>query len=77
MKLTIVPEDKTVIVDGIPLLNLDLSSCNIPANIHALQWNNDKGWIEYVDVDGEKEPNLAITELPEWANLCVSTHKAI
>lgn len=77
MKLTIIVEDGGVIVDGIGALNLDFSAYNIPANIHALQWNNDKGWIEYVDVDGEKEPNLAITELPEWANLCVTAFKAL
>jgi hypothetical protein len=69
MKLVIIPVDGAVYVDGLSYSNLDLSIA--PSNVHALQWNNNKGWIEFVDNDdGTKPQNQAITELPEWANIC-------
>lgn len=59
----------TVIVDGGIVVRdsgtqfVDLSSCGIPDDIHALQWNNGSGEIEYRDT----RHNLKITELPNWA----------
>lgn len=67
MKLTIIRNDGTVYVDGLAISGLDLSS--IPEGVHALQWKDDKGWIEFGDLDdGTKPANEPITELPEWAN---------
>ena len=67
MKLTIIREDGAVYQDGIARSNLNLSF--VPSNVHALQWNNDKGWIEYSeDSDGNKQNNDKIDVLPEWAN---------
>ena len=43
MKLTIIPVDGSVGVDGKFYENLDLSSCNIPENVHALQWDGVLG----------------------------------
>ena len=75
MRLTIIPGDGTVIVDGHPKFNpLDLSACGIPADVHALQWYATRGWIEYRDDEDPftpKPPNEDITELPAWANACV------
>lgn len=69
MNLVIIPIDGAVYVDGYSFSDLDLSDA--PSNVHALQWKNDKGWIEFKDLDdGTKPQNEAITELPEWANLC-------
>lgn len=66
MKLTIIPVDSTVYVDGVSFGNLDLSSA--PADVHALQWNSVSGWIEFKDLDdGTKPQNQIITELPDWA----------
>jgi hypothetical protein len=45
MRLTIIPSDNTVYVDGRALV-VDCSSID-PA-IHALQWDGEAGWIEYV-----------------------------
>lgn len=71
MNLTIIPIDGTVYVEGISWSSLDLSTCGIPSNVHALQWKNTKGWIEYIDNDdGTKPANEQITELPNWAILC-------
>ena len=71
MKLTIIPIDNAVYVDGYSFIGLNLSTANIPSNVHALQWKNTIGWIEFLDNDdGTKPQNQSITELPEWANAC-------
>lgn len=67
MKLTIIREDGAVYKDGFSYFGLDLSS--VPQNVHALQWNEDKGWIEFVnESEFRRPPNEAITELPLWAS---------
>ena len=40
MKLTIIPADGSVGEDEKFYLELDLSSCAIPADVHALQWQD-------------------------------------
>jgi hypothetical protein len=68
MKLTIIPSDGAVYKDGISYSRLDLSI--VPANIHALQWYETEGEIEF---NGRPKPqNETITELPSWANACVN-----
>ena len=66
MKITIIPTDSTVYVDNLSYDNLVLS--NIPLNVHALQWDENKGHIEYTDYTVEQ-----ITVLPEWASDAVVT----
>jgi hypothetical protein len=61
MKLTIIPVDGAVYKDGISYSGLDLSI--VPANVHALQWDEVAGWIEFKD----PVPNEEITALPAWA----------
>lgn len=68
MQLTIIPIDGAVGEDGVFYSGLNLSSCNIPADVHALQWDGTTGWIEFK----EPVPNQDITELPDWANCCVA-----
>jgi hypothetical protein len=68
MKLTIIPVDGSVGEDGKFYLNLDLSSCNIPADVHALQWQDTAGSIEF-NTPVENQP---ITELPAWASCCMT-----
>ena len=63
MKLTIIKDDGAVYKDGLSYSNLSLPT--LPPDVHALQWNNDKGHIEFVD---NVKPNETITELPSWAN---------
>ena len=57
MKLTIVPNDNLVIVDGEPE-SVDLS--HLPEGIHAIQWDGENGEIEYT-----KPPNRKIKSLDE------------
>ncbi|NBX87755.1 MAG: hypothetical protein EBQ97_04450 [Bacteroidetes bacterium] len=67
MKLTIIPSDSAVYVDNMVLHDIDLSF--VPSNVHALQWKNDLGWIEFVENDDFTKPqNKVINELPAWAN---------
>ena len=68
MRLTIIPADGSVGEDGKFYNDLDLASCNIPADVHALQWQDTAGWIEY----NTPMPNEPITELPAWANCCMT-----
>jgi hypothetical protein len=73
MRLTIVPSDKKIGVDSVFFSGLDLSSCAIPANIHALQWYETEGEVEFIDnPDRTKPQNELISELPAWANACVT-----
>jgi hypothetical protein len=68
MKLTIISADMSVGEDGKFYYGLDLSSCNIPTDVHALQWDGVTGWIEF----NEPIPNEEITSLPAWANCCMT-----
>jgi hypothetical protein len=45
MKITIVPEDRTVVVNGIAADEIDMSG--VDEHIHAIQWREDKGEIEW------------------------------
>lgn len=63
MKLTIIKDDGAVYKDSVSYADLSLPT--IPSDVHALQWNNDKGHIEFVD---NVKANESITELPSWAN---------
>lgn len=75
MRVTIIPDDLYVAVDNDNSHQpLDLSTCNIPQDVHALQWFDTKGWIEFEDpVDPflSKAPNEIIEALPAWAEACV------
>lgn len=69
MKLSIIPSDGTVVKDNLAYTTLDLTSANIPTDVHALQWKETQGHIEFVD---NVQPPEEITELPTWANNCLS-----
>jgi hypothetical protein len=62
MKLTIIPSDGAVYENGVCYLNLTWNGT--PLDVHALQWFDVEGWIEFND----GKPNETITELPQWAN---------
>lgn len=60
MKISIIPSDGTVCENGLCYNNLNWDGT--PVNVHALQWQDDSGWIEYND----GQPNESITVLPAW-----------
>jgi len=69
MKLTIIMADNAVYKDDVSYWGLDLSSCDIPNNVSALQWQDTAGWVEYKSALTD---NTSITELPVWATACVT-----
>lgn len=72
MRLTIIVDDSCLYIDGINKGVLDLSACEIPSDVHALQWQESFGWIEFKNnSNGSKPRNQTINNLPEWANNCL------
>jgi hypothetical protein len=63
MKLSIIKNDRAVYKDSVSYSNLSLTT--IPSDVHALQWNDSVGHIEFVN---NVKANETITELPSWAN---------
>jgi len=73
MKLTVVPPDKTIVIDGVavtPCTHVDLSW--IPSDVHGMCFDTTtgKGFIEYnedaVDGNGDKKWGEDITEIGIW-----------
>ena len=62
MKLTIIPSDGSVYENNVNYIGLTWQGT--PANVHALQWLDVEGSIEYND----GTPNESINVLPQWAN---------
>jgi len=62
MKLTIVPIDGAVYENGLCYSGLTWEGT--PVDVHALQWQDTAGWIEFTD----GKQNEDITVLPTWAN---------
>ena len=65
MKLTVVPSDLMVIKDNEGYSVTDLSY--LDKNIHAIQWQDTTGEIEYLD----NTPNLVINDITPY-NQCVT-----
>ena len=65
MKLTVVTSDLTVIKDNEAYIVADLS--HLDKNIHAIQWQDTTGEIEYLD----STPNLVINDITPY-NQCVT-----
>jgi hypothetical protein len=59
MKLTIIPSDKTICIDEQCILGIQQDLSWIPTDIHALQWYDTYGEVEYND----GSPNEKIEEL--------------
>jgi hypothetical protein len=63
MKLTIIKDDGAVYKDDKVYYKLPLTT--VPSDVHALQWNDSVGHIEFTN---NVKVNESITELPSWAN---------
>ncbi len=46
MRLTIIKEDNMVYVDKVAK---EVDCSDLPQDFHALQWNGESGWIEFVN----------------------------
>ena len=59
MKLTIIPDGKIIGIDGTFYQDVQQDLSWIPSNVHAVQWSDSSGEIEYND----GTPNEVISEL--------------
>ena len=71
MYLTIVKPDNLTLVDRHPQA-FNLLDFGVPGNLHALQWQNDRGHIEYSNL-----PNEDISDLPGWVDPIVQEHRRL
>lgn len=64
----------SVYYNGNGATNLKLT---IPSGIKALYFdsNNNSGWIENLDANGDYTGNTEITSLPDWANTCIAVYQ--
>jgi hypothetical protein len=63
MKLTIIPSDKYIAVDSDGILKIQQDLSWIPSNVHALQWYDTWGEVEYNDgTANERIEELGIFE---------------
>ena len=69
MYLTIVKPDNLVLIDRQPQ-TLNLLDFGVPGNLHALQWQNNTGHIEY-----SNQPNEEISLLPKWTGAVIEEHR--
>jgi hypothetical protein len=65
MKITIIPKDGKVVVDGEGYSGLDLSG--LDQSIHAVQWYDADGEVEVKDTRGRIVENREITSFSEFA----------
>jgi hypothetical protein len=66
MRLTIIPDDKFVSVDGVGYLKVEFT---VDSNIHAVQWIDTRGWIEYKEIDFHKPNNEDIYDISQFQNV--------
>jgi hypothetical protein len=72
MRLTIIPTNGSVGKDGKFYNDLALSSCGVPTDVHALQWEEHEPNKGHIEFKSALVQNQNITELPAWANACVA-----
>lgn len=68
MRIIIIPDDTLVAVDGDFVNGVDMSS--MPEEIHAVQWYDDKGEIEFKD----GRPNEVFTDFEERFGQFIQLH---
>jgi hypothetical protein len=63
MRLTIIKDDSTVIIDGV-YYEVDVSA--LPSGLHALQWYETRGEIEWKDENGKMTRNEEISSITDY-----------
>lgn len=76
MRLVIIKTTNTVGKDGLFINGLDLSGCGLPANLWALQWNENGDNIGHIEYNSPNISNEEITQIPTWANDCINVWQA-
>lgn len=70
-KITIIPSDDMVIVDGVAQ-KMDLDQYDLDPDIHAIQWNGKDGRIEY-----KVRENEFLTKLPAAFKGIINDHRKL
>lgn len=70
MRLTIIPPDAAVYIDGVCKVGLDMAS--IPANVQAVQWYDV--WGEVEEIKGGKYTNTPITSIAPYQGIIDQWH---
>jgi hypothetical protein len=69
MLLTIIPSDNVTLIDGRPMI-FDLSGYGSLNGLHAVQWNDTKGHIEFINVeDTPFRANQKITSIALYQDI--------
>jgi hypothetical protein len=74
MRITVIPQDKTVVIDGESYGGINLS--NLDSNIHAIQWYDTDGEVEIKDARGRMVENREITSFDEFASVILLWEEA-
>lgn len=64
MRITVIPSDKRVVIDGVGYNEIDLSS--LDPSIHAIQWHGTYGEVEIKDARGRMIENREINSFDEY-----------
>lgn len=73
MRITIIPSDKSIGINGEFLLKIEQDISWIPENVHAVQWYDNWGEVEYRD----GSPNERIEELGIYEQAIVDFNNEI
>jgi hypothetical protein len=65
MRITIIPEDGRVSINGVGYSGIDLSL--IDSSIHAIQWYDTEGEVEIKDARGRMVENRVIYSFDDFA----------
>jgi hypothetical protein len=67
MRLTVIPGDNTVIIDG---QGAQVDCSDLPSYVRAIQWDGAKGWIEHhPDANGRQHANVEIVSVAPYLYL--------
>jgi hypothetical protein len=67
MRITVIPQDGVVSIDGESYAGIDLS--NLDSTVHAIQWHDTEGEVEIKDARGRMVENREITSFDEFASV--------
>lgn len=67
MRMTIIPSDSIVTIDGVSFFGINMSSIN--PLIHAVQWHGNSGEIEWKNEFGNMVKNESINSIDQFSNL--------
>ena len=76
MQLTIVEPDNITIVDD-RAQQFDLTPFDLPEHFWALQWQTNKGHIEYNLSEVSDQPPDIIDALPDWTKPILTEHERL